>query len=173
MVDEAFAGPLVVDQFLVEVGLLEAHGVVDAGHRALIVMVAGGVADDFVIRLRTPVERAEQIDFGPADVEFVQMAAAAGGQKRDDAVAGQADFLAGVEIEVVGVDLHPPRGPPAGRLEQRIGGNQMVVNGVPQMRQIKTAEGPVPVRAVALSAVKLGPRLRRRGAAARRPLLPR
>src|ERR1700722_7202041 len=88
------------------------------------------------------------------------MAAATGGQKRDHAVASQADFLAGVEIVVVGVDLDPPRGPPAGRFEQGIGGNQMVVNGVAQMRKEKTTEGPMPVRAVALSTIKFGPRLR-------------
>ena len=73
-------------------------------------MVAGRVADDLVIRLGTAVERAEQVDLRAAHVEFVQMAAATGREKRDDAIAGQADFFTGVEIEVVRVDLHPACG---------------------------------------------------------------
>ena len=40
VVNETFAGPLVVNEFFVEVGLLEANCVVNAGDRVVIVMVA-------------------------------------------------------------------------------------------------------------------------------------
>ena len=53
----------------------------------------------------------KQVYAGPPHVELVQVAAAAGGEKGDEAVAGQADFFTGIEIEVVGVDLHPARRP--------------------------------------------------------------
>ena len=112
-----------------------------------------------MIGFRPAVERAEKVHPGPADVELVEMAAAAGGQKGNQAVAGNADLFARVEIEVVGVDLHPARGAAASGFEQRVGGDQMVVDGVPQMGQIKSAEGAVPIRAVALSAIQLAPRL--------------
>ena len=84
MVDEALARPLVVDQFLVEIGLLEADRVVDAGDPVAVVLMAGSVADDLVIGFGSPVERAEHIDVRPADVEFVKMSAAAWRQKGDE-----------------------------------------------------------------------------------------
>lgn len=88
------------------------------------------------------------------------MAAPAGGQKGDQAVARQTNFLAGVEVEVVGVDLHPARRTAAGRFDQRVGRDQVVVDRVPQMRQIQSTERSVPVRAVALAAIEFGSCLR-------------
>ena len=124
-----------------------------------VVLRMGRVADDFVIGLGPTIERAEQIEPHAPHVEFVEMAAAAGREEGHQPVAGHANFLAGVEIVVVGVDLHPPRRPADGRLEQRVGGNQVVVDGVPQMGQIKSAKGPVPIGAVALAAVEFRARL--------------
>jgi hypothetical protein len=145
MVDEALARPFVVNQLLVQVGLFEADGVVDAGHGAAIVLMSGGVADGFVVGFGPSVKCAEKIHSRSANVELIEMAAAARRQERDQAVAGEPDLFASVEIEVVGVDLHPSRGTSARRFNERVGGNQVVVDGVTQMRQVKSAESAVPI----------------------------
>ena len=71
-------------------------------------------------------------------------------------VVGQADFLAGVEVEVVGGGLDPSLRPADGLVQQVVGGDQVLIDGVAEVRQIDAAEGPVPVAAVALAAIELG-----------------
>ena len=43
-----------------------------------------------------------------------------------------------------------------GPVQQVVGGDQVLVDGVAQVRQVDAAEGPVPVAAVALAAVQFG-----------------
>ncbi len=91
-----------------------------------------------------------------ADVQFDQLAAAAGRDQGHQLVVGQADFLAGVEVEVVGRGLDPGLRPAGGPVQQVVGRDQRVVDGVAEVRQVDAAEGPVPIAAVALAAVELG-----------------
>jgi len=88
-------------------------------------------------------------------VEFEQLSAAAGRDQGHEFVVGQADFLASVEIEVVGRGLDPIVRPPDGAVQQVVGRDQTTVDGVAQMRQINAAERPMPVAAVALAAIQL------------------
>jgi len=59
-------------------------------------------------------------------VEFEQMPSAGGADIGDHPVAGQANFLAGVEIVIVGGDFDPLTVASLGVFQQRVGGNQVV-----------------------------------------------
>ncbi len=91
-----------------------------------------------------------------ADVEFVHLPAAAGGQQRQEAVVGQLHFLAAVEIQVFGLGLDPGIQAAGIAFQQAVGGDQVLIDGVAEVRQVNAAEGAVPVAAVALAAVKFG-----------------
>ena len=102
--------------------------------------------------------RLWQID---ADVELVQLPAVRRRDQRHQPVAGQAHFLPAVEVVVVGRELDPRpiafgQAAAFGRVEQVVGRDQVLVDGVAQVRQIRAAERAVPVAAVALAAVELG-----------------
>ena len=106
-------------------------------------------------------ERGEQVVANRPDVELVQMAAVRRRDERDQPVAGQANFRAGVEVVIVRRELDPRlvafgEAAMLGRVEQVVGGDQVLEDGVAQVRQIGAAEGAVPVAAVALAAVELG-----------------
>ena len=146
-------------QPLVEAFLLEDDAVVNAGHVAVAARFAR--ADLVVIRLFAAGERGEQVVANRADVEFVQMAALRRSHKRDQPIAGQANFLPAVEVVVVGRQLDPRliaigQAAAVQLVEQIVGGDQMLVDGVAQMRQVGAAERTVPVAAIALAAVELG-----------------
>ncbi len=104
-----------------------------------------------MIRLGPPGERGQQVVLDGANVEFDHPAAVARREQRHELVVRQADFLPGVEIEIVRRGFDPRFATAGGLFQQRVGGNEMFVNRVPQMRQIQPAECPVPVRAVALA----------------------
>ena len=105
MIDEALAAVAIELQPLVEVLLLEDDAVVNAGDIAAGARFAG--ADGVVIRFFAAGERGEQVVADRADVELVQMAAVRGRDERDQPVAGEADFGAGVEVVVVGREFDP------------------------------------------------------------------
>ena len=71
-------------------------------------------------------------------------------------VVRQPDFLPPVEIEVVGRRLDPSLRLSDGSIEQIVGGDQVLIDGVAQMGQIDAAERAVPIAAIALAAVQLG-----------------
>ena len=152
-VDQALPRVLVVLDPLVEVGLLEDDAVVDAGARCRCDWFAGQHLA--VIGLGLAGERGQQVVPDAADVQFQQLPAAAGRDQGDQLVVGQADFLPGVEIEVVGRGLDPGLRASARPVQQVVGGDQAAVDGVAEVRQVDAAEGPVPVAAVALAAVEL------------------
>ena len=106
-------------------------------------------------RLGPAVERGQQVVPDAADVQLVELPAAAGRHQGHQPVVGQADFLAGVEVEVVGDGLDPGFRPAGGLVQQVVGGDQVVVDGVAQVGQIEAAERAVPVAAIALAAVEL------------------
>ena len=85
-----------------------------------------------------------------------QLPAAAGRNQGHQLVVGQADFLPGVEIEIVGRGLDPGLRLAGGAVQQVVGGDQVLIDGVAQVRQIDAAERPVPVAAIALAAVEFG-----------------
>ena len=99
-------------------------------------------------------QRGQQIVPDAANVEFQQLPAAARRHQGHELVVGQADLLAGVEIEVVGRGLDPGLRPADGLVQQVIGGDQVLVDGVAEVRQIDAAESPVPIAAIALAAIK-------------------
>ena len=107
MVDQTLVRPRVVLEFLVQVGLFERHQIVNAGHFGLFVLLAPGGADLFVVRFWTAIERGQQVVADAANVQFVQLSAALGAMNADELVAGDANFLAGIQIVVVGVDRDP------------------------------------------------------------------
>ena len=86
----------------------------------------------------------------------IDLPAAAGRDQGHQLVVGQADFLAGVEIEVVGRGLDPGLRPADRPVQQVVGGDQVLVDGVAQVRQIDAAERPVPIAAIALAAIEFG-----------------
>ena len=145
---------VVVLQPLVEAFLLEDHAVVDAGHLAVVLVRAG---QDLAVIGLGPAGQAWPAGCGGCSGRRVRTAARRGrGDQRHQLVVGQADFLPGVEVEVVGRGLDP-RLRPAGRpVEQVVGGDQVLVDGVAQVRQVDAAERAVPVAAVALAAVEFG-----------------
>ncbi len=162
MIDEALSTVGVELEALVEVFLFEDDAVVDAGHIARAHRFAG--ADRVVIRLFAARERGEQVVADGADIEFVQMAAVRRGNERQQPVAGQTDLGAGVEVVIVGRELDPGfvafgQAAMGGRVEQVVGSDQVLEDGVAQVRQVRAAEGAVPVAAVALAAVELSPGL--------------
>ena len=118
-------------------------------------------ADRVVIRFFAAGERGQQVVADRADVELVQMPAVRRRDERHQPVAGQAHFGAGVEVVIVGRELDPRlvalgQAAALGGVEQVVGGDQMLVDGVAQVRQVRAAERAVPVAAVALAAIELG-----------------
>ena len=101
-------------------------------------------------------QRGQQVVLDAADVEFDHLPAAARRHQRHQLVVGQADFLPGVEVEVVGRGLDPGLRPADRAVQQVVGGDQMLVDGVAQVRQIDAAERAVPIAAIALAAIQLG-----------------
>ena len=108
-----------------------------------------------------------------ADVQFDQLPAAAGHDQGQQLVVGQADLLPGVEIVVVGGGLDPGFRPAGRPVQQVVGGDQLLIDGVAEVRQVDAAEGPVPMAAVALAAIELGAGLLDQLGAGRRPLVDR
>ena len=158
-VHEALAGVVVVLQPLVEVGLLEHDAVVDAGH---LVAVAGSA----------PARTLSVIGLGPAGRAWPRgyarmrrtsssvicpprlgatRAISRSLVSRTSCRASKLKSSAAASIQVSALPDRP--------VEQVVGGNQVLIDGVAQVRQIDAAEGPVPVAAVALAAVELEPGL--------------
>ena len=81
---------------------------------------------------------------------------AAGASRATSLSLTKQHLLAGVEVVVVHRRFDVPIAVPVGTrlVQQVVGGDQVVVHGVPQMRQIDPAEGAVPVAAIALAAVE-------------------
>ena len=155
-VQEALARMGVVLEHPVEALLLEDDAIVDTGDVAVVAARPG--QDLAVIGFRPAGESGQQVVADRANVQLVQLAAAAGGDHGDELVVGQANFLPAVEVEIVGHGLDPVLRTALEPVEQIVGGDQAVVNGVAEVGQIDPAERAVPVGAIALAAVKLGPR---------------
>ena len=77
MIDEAFPRPVVVLEFLVEIGLLEADAAVGIDAAAIRGMrrLGGALPDLLVIRLRPAVERGQRVHLNRAEIEFIEMPA--------------------------------------------------------------------------------------------------
>ncbi len=106
-----------------------------------------------VIRLGPASQRGQQVVLDAAHVEFGHLPAVVRRYQGHHLVVRQPDFLAGVEIEVVGRGLDPGLRLSDGSIQQVVGGDQMLVDGVAEMGQIDAAERAVPIAAIALAAV--------------------
>src|SRR4051812_23178387 len=79
----------------------------------------------------------------------------------DKPVTGEPDFGTGVEVKIPRRELDPRfvavgDAAVSGCIEQVIGGDQMLEDGVAEVREVSAAECTVPVAAIALAAVELG-----------------
>jgi len=95
------------------------------------------------------------------DVEFVQMAAVRRCDECDQPIAGEADFGASVEVVVLRRQLNPgfvtfSQAAMGGGVEQVVGGDQVLEDGVAKVREVRATERSVPIAAVALAAVEFG-----------------
>ena len=133
--------------------LFEDDAVVNAGNLALV--AAGAGQHLAMIGLGPPGQRGQQVVADGANVQLVHLAAAAGREQCHQPVVGQLHFLAGVEVVIGGRGFDPAARPPADPIQQVVGGDQVLVDGVAEVGQIDAAERPVPVAAVALAAIKL------------------
>ena len=168
VIDQRFAGPVVVDNFLIEVFLLALNFALHAGCVESFSVAVGvsGLSDGFVVNFRTTVQRCQQVVSDGSDVEFVKMSADGRSEKRSESIASDSDFWSSVQVEIFRFDFHPAIGRRSNNsvrrsrhrsidlFEDRVCRDELRVNRVPKMRQVKAAERSVPVRAVALSAVK-------------------
>src|SRR3954471_6558718 len=114
-----------------------------------------------MIRLFAAGGRGEQFVADRADIEFVQMSAVARCDERDQPIAGQTNFGTAIEVVIVRRELNPSlvtfgQATMCSRIEQIVGGNQVLVDGVAEVRQVRAAESAVPVAAIALASVKFG-----------------
>ena len=82
-VHQAFARVVVVLQPPVQVGLLEDHALVDAGHLVVLLVLAGPHL--FMVRLGPAVERGQEVVLDAADVQLGHLPAAAGRTARPSA----------------------------------------------------------------------------------------
>ena len=72
----------------------------------------GDTFTDFVVvRFGPAVQRGQHVHADAAEIEFIQMSAAARRQIGGQLLTGEPDFLAGIKIEVVGFDVNPLPGP--------------------------------------------------------------
>lgn len=105
---------------------------------------SSGLLDLLVIRLKATIQSCQQIVADAAEIEFVQMPAASGGNECNEAVAGEANLLTGIEIKIVRVDPHPlaaawmiGRTELSGDLfEDVVRRDEVLINRVPQVWQI-------------------------------------
>ena len=77
MVDEGFARPVVIDDFLIEIFLLALDLALNAGGVEIVAVAVrvGGLANGFVVDFRSTVQRGEQVVSDGSDVELVKMPA--------------------------------------------------------------------------------------------------
>ena len=146
---------------LIKPFLLEDDAIVNAGDLAVLSVLSR--------------EHLAMIGFGPSrqgglqivadrpHVQLVQLAALGWSQQANQFVVAQLDFGSGVEVEITGDAFDGSiLGTSKHLVEQVVGGDQMVVDGVSQVRQVGPAEGTVPVAAVALAAVQFASRVGQR-----------
>ena len=78
----------------------------------------------------------QQIVADRPHVQFVHLAARRRSQQGHQPVVGQPHFLAGVEVEIVHLGFDPGPSSRHGLVQQLLGGDQMVVDRIAQVRQI-------------------------------------
>ncbi len=147
-----------IDQALAQVAIILEHVIESALLPDLAVMMADGV----VICFGTARQRGQQIVADMPQIEFVQ-AAAAGRMEvcRQLAIFRQTSGVPSRLRSAVS-RLDPARRARRRRQQQLLGRDEMLVDGVAQVRQVDAAEGAVPPRTIALGAIQFLPRLRQR-----------
>src|SRR5262245_12209547 len=120
----------------------------DAGDLAVAAAGAGG--DLFVIGLGAAGERGEQIHADRPYIELVEHAAGGGREQTNQPIVGEANFLASVEVVVIDGGFDEGTGFSGGQIKQVVTCDELVVDGVTEVRQINAAKRAVPVGAVAL-----------------------
>ena len=110
-----------------------------------------------MIGFRPALECREHVDRGLPDVEFVDVPALGRLNQNDQTLVLELDLLARIQIVVADLEHDPGPGLGLGIVEGIVGGDQAAINRVAKMRQIKPAEGTMPVRTVALAAIELAP----------------
>ena len=88
-------------------------------------------------------------------VQLVDVPPCAGRTKAISAVVLEADLLAGIEVEIADLERNARAGAALGVVQGVMSGDQAAVDRVPQVRQVKAAERPMPVRTVALAPIEL------------------
>ena len=112
-------------------------------------------------RPRAAGQRGQQVVADRADVELVELPAAAGAIRATSLslaswTSWRPSKLKSSAVASIQASSRACGSRSTGRLiEQVVGGDQVLIDGVAQMRQVDPAEGPVPVAAVALAAVQL------------------
>ena len=157
MVDEHLPPRGIVSDEALEPLLLELRwlrGIDDApGH-------AGTGEDLGVIGLGTTVERGEEIVALGAEIELVEDPPPRRREPSVERAVRDADLRAAVEIPVAHdrLDPRPLRAGPS-PVEERVGLDELAVDGIAEVGEVDAPEGPVPVGAVALPAVERRRRL--------------
>jgi hypothetical protein len=152
VIQQALAGITVILQALIEIGLFEDHTVVDAGDLA--VAATGAGQHLAVIGFGATRERGEQVVANRTDIELVQHASGGRCQQANEPIIGQANFLAGVEVVIIDGRLDKSRRLAGGLVDFVVASDELVVNGIPQVREVDAAERPMPIGAVALPPIE-------------------
>src|SRR5262249_13788112 len=132
--------------------LLEDHAVVNTLGTPLTASL-GVTKDRLMIGLRPARQRGEQVVPNDAQVKLVQAAALLWIEIPGQAAIAQADLGEAVEVEVGYLGIGPTQAAVFSFEQGVVSGNEMVVDGVAEVRQIQAPEGSVPPRAVALGPV--------------------
>ena len=99
-------------------------------------------------------EGGQQVVLDAADVEFGQIGRRGCGLTSAISLSfvRRTSWRAS-KLKSSAVGFDPRLRPPDGAIQQVVGGDQVLIDGVAKVRQIDAAEGPVPVAAIALAAV--------------------
>ena len=132
MIDQHVPQPNIVLQTLVKIGLFKHHSIVNAGRLLTVLVLA--LKDFGVIQFGTPLNCCTEIVTDRSQIQLVNLATSLSRNPRHQLIIGQPNLRSPVEIVIVSRGLDPFGWSLHRRLKQRFGGQQMLINGVAQMR---------------------------------------